>query len=137
MSVKLQAQAWHRANSPHRRAPELRKPSASFDALGALAPAGFPFPSGVCALGSTEAPWPLALFSPSPTWRRSAALRRDPGEPSEGSDERSPHEAELGPHSQAAAAQPCRYPPPLARDTVPRAPRACRGLAQGPSRGLE
>ncbi|MEJ1286130.1 HMG box domain containing 4 [Cricetulus griseus] len=39
---------------------------------------------GVCALGSTEAPWPLALFSPSPRWRPSAALRRDPSEPSEG-----------------------------------------------------
>uniref|UniRef100_A0A667GY41 HMG-box containing 4 n=1 Tax=Lynx canadensis TaxID=61383 RepID=A0A667GY41_LYNCA len=42
-----------------------------------------PSRAGACALGSTEAPWPLALFSPSPRWRRSAALRRDPGEPSE------------------------------------------------------
>ncbi|TEA32113.1 hypothetical protein DBR06_SOUSAS6610027, partial [Sousa chinensis] len=47
-------------------------------------------------------------------WRRSAALRRDPNEPSEGSGERSPHEAELGPHPQAAVAPPRHHPPPRA-----------------------
>lgn len=77
-----------------------------------------PSPAGACALGSTEAPWPLALFSPSPRWRRSAALRRDPGEPSEGSGERSPHEAGLGPLPEAAAAPP-RLHPPLGPATPP------------------
>lgn len=96
-------------------------------------------PSGarVCALGSTEAPWPLALFSPSPRWRRSAALRRDPGEPSEGSGERRPQETGLDPHPEGAAAPPRRHLPPWARDTTSGVPQARRGLPQGPSRGLE
>lgn len=92
--------------------------------------------AGVCALGSTEAAWPLALSSP-PRWRRSAALRRDPSEPSEGSGERSPREAARGPLPEVAAAPARRPPPPGARDTAPGAPQARRGLARAPSRGLE
>lgn len=92
---------------------------------------------GVCALGSTEAPWSLALFSPSPRWRRSAALRRDPSEPSEGSGERSPHQTGPDPHPGAATAPPGLHPPLRPRDTVPEAPQARYGLARGPSRGLE
>ncbi|CAN0304577.1 unnamed protein product [Rangifer tarandus platyrhynchus] len=61
----------------------------------------------------------VVAVNPFYRWRRSAALRRDPGEPSEGSGERSPHEAELGPHPQAAAAPPSRHPPPRAA-TPPR-----------------
>ncbi|XP_054941678.1 LOW QUALITY PROTEIN: intestine-specific homeobox [Physeter macrocephalus] len=72
----------------------------------------------ICAT-STQGPDILSLVellsSPGEgRWRRSAALRRDPSEPSEGSGERSPHEAELGPHPQAAVAPPRHHPPPRA-----------------------
>lgn len=131
MFVKLPAQGPHRANS------QCQMPSSASSAAHSMRSALFRRRAGVCALGSTEAPWPLALFSPSPRWRRSAAPRRDPGEPSEGSGERSPHEAGPGPDQEAAAAPPHRHPPPGARDTTPGASQARRGLAQGPSRGLE
>lgn len=98
---------------------------------------GSPAAVGACALGSTEAPLLLALFSPSPRWRSSAALRRDPSEPSEGSGERSPHQTRPDPHPGAATAPPGLRPPLRPPDTVREALQARRGLAQGPSRELE
>jgi hypothetical protein len=57
--------------------------------------------------------------------------RRDPGEPSEGSGERNPHETGPGLHPEAAAALPRHRLPLGSRDTAPGAPQTRRGLAGG------